>query len=235
MTVKEVMVQLKAMGTEQTRKTFARHGAPKNMYGVKVGDMKKIQKKVKKDHQLAIGLYDTGNPDAMYLAGLIADESKITKKELDNWAKGAPWHMISEYTVPWIAADSPHGFAMGKKWIKSKKEHIAAAGWATLASVASVSLDENLDIDAYSDWLDFIQENIHDAQNRVRYTMNGFVIAVGSYIPKLHAKSMKVANKIGKVDVNVGDTACKVPLASQYLKKMKDSGRLGKKRKMARC
>ena len=73
MTAKDVLAQLKALGTEQTKKTHMRHGAKEPFYGVKVADLKVLQKKIKTDHALALELYDTGNSDAMYLAGLIAD------------------------------------------------------------------------------------------------------------------------------------------------------------------
>jgi 3-methyladenine DNA glycosylase AlkD len=98
-TVDDVMRELERLGSEQTRKTFARHGAPlENMYGVKVGDMKTIMKKIKGNQSLAMELYDTGNADAMYLAGLVADGSQMSKKNLETWAKNASWQMISEYT-----------------------------------------------------------------------------------------------------------------------------------------
>ena len=78
-TVAEVMSELKKMGTEQTRKTFARHGAPLDkMFGVKVGDMKLILKKIKGNQSLAMDLYATGNSDAQYLAGLVADGAKMS-------------------------------------------------------------------------------------------------------------------------------------------------------------
>ena len=54
------------------------HGAKEPFFGVKVGDLKKILKKTKKNHELSLELYKTGNSDAMYLAGLMADEKKIT-------------------------------------------------------------------------------------------------------------------------------------------------------------
>ena len=121
------------------------------------------------------------------------------------------------------------------KWIKTKKETTAAAGWATLSSVASVWSNEDLDVKAYSELLDQVAKTIHDQENRVKYTMNNFVIAVGSYIPKLTAKAEKIAAKIGKVEVFMGKTACKVPFAPDYIQKVKDRGSIGKKRKMARC
>ncbi len=235
MTAKEVMAELKKLGSEQTRKIYINHGAKGEFFGCKVGDLKKIQKKVKTDHQLAMDLWDTGNGDARYLAGLIADKEAVTKKELNKWVKESEWSWNSEYTVPWLAADSKHGFDLGLKWIKTKKETTAAAGWATLSSVASVWANEDLDVKKYSELLDEVAKNIHSQENRVKYTMNNFVIAVGSYIPKLTSKAEKIAAKIGKVEVFMGKTACKVPLAKDYIKKVKDRGSIGKKRKMARC
>jgi len=235
MTVKEIMSELKSYGHEGTKKTLSKHGAKEPFFGVKVQDLKKILKKTKKNHELSLGLYETGNSDAMYLAGLMADETKISKKDLEKWVKEAYWSYLSEYTVPWLASETPHGLALGQKWLKSKKENIASSGWATLSNYISITPNEELDTITYSDLLDHVEKNIHDAQNRVKYTMNGFVIAVGSYIPSLTKKAQKVAKKIGKVSVEMNGTACKVPLATDYIQKIIDKDRVGKKRKMSRC
>lgn len=235
MTLKEVMTELEQYGNQATKNVFLKHGAKEPFFGVKVGDMKKIQKKIKTDHPLALELYATGNSDAMYLAGLIADAGQVTKKELNDWVKKASWYMISEYTVPWLAADSPHGEALGLQWIDSKDEMIASAGWSALSSWISVRDNEEINTARYEKLLDRVQKEIHDSANRVRYTMNGFVIAVGSFIPELTAKAKEVAVAIGKVDVEMGGTACKVPPAKIYIEKVESKGRIGNKRKMARC
>lgn len=235
MTTASILEQLAAMGSEQTRKTFKNHGAPDSMFGVKVGDLKTIVKKVKKNHELSLELYATGNSDAQYLAGLIADEKRITAADLQHWAEGATWYMLSEYTVPWVAAESPHGWQLALQWIESDQEKIAGCGWATLNNWVSLRPDETLDIPALSQLLDRVSDNIHPAQNRVRYVMNGFVIATGCYVAPLHEKAKAVAQQIGKVSVNVGNTACKVPFAPDYIQKVEEMGRVGVKRKMARC
>jgi len=86
MELNEIMQYLQEKGSAQTLKTFVRHGAPmSNIYGVKVGDLKPLVKKIKKNHELSMALFQTGNSDAMYLAGLIADETKISKSELILW------------------------------------------------------------------------------------------------------------------------------------------------------
>lgn len=235
MTANEVLKQLEEFGNENTKKTLLKHGAKEPFFGVKVADLKKILKKTKKNHELSLELFKTGNSDAMYLAGLMADETKITEKQLDEWADQAYWYYLSEYAVPWVAAETPFGFNLGLKWIKSDKERIASAGWATLAYYAGVNEDDELDIETYSQLLDTVGGTIHSAPNRVRYVMNGFVIAVGAYIKGLTEKSKEIAASIGKVDVDVGGTACKVQLAFDYIKKVEVKGAVGKKRKTARC
>lgn len=235
MTLEESLKELESYGDEVIKKIYLSHGIKEPLFGVRVQDLKKIVKKVKKNHELSLALYDTGNYDAMYLAGLIADENKISKKDLKKWVENSASSENSEYTVAWVAAESKYGYELGLEWIESSEELIATAGWSTLSNYAAITPDEELDIDTYSKLLDRIENGIHNAPNRVRYTMNGFVIAVGSYIIELDKKAIRVANNIGKVKVNIGKTACKVPLAIDYIKKVKEKGKQGRKRKMARC
>ena len=146
MTKDQVMSELKKKGSESVKKIFLNHGANEPMYGVKVADLKVIQKKVKKDHELAMGLFATGNYDAMYLAGLVADESKMSKNDIQQWAEKSHSHGISEYTVAWVAAESEYGWELGIKWIDSPKERIASAGWNTLSGVIAMKPDNELDM-----------------------------------------------------------------------------------------
>jgi 3-methyladenine DNA glycosylase AlkD len=234
-TVSDVMTQLKKKGSEQTRKTFRRHGAPENMFGVKIGDLKVIAKQIKGNQELACQLYDTGNTDAMYLAGIVADGSQMTKRQLQSWATKANWHMIAEYTVPGVATESPHARDLALKWIDAKKPAVASAGWCTYAGIVTVTPDKQLDLDEIRELLNRVVEQIGDAPDRVRYTMNGFVIAVGCYVKPLLKAAKAAAKKIGQVSVDMGDTACKVPLATEYIKKIEDMGRVGKKRKTIKC
>ena len=234
-TVTQVMKSLKAKGSEQTRKIFQRHGANGDLFGVKVADMKVIAKTIRGDQDLACELYDTGNYDAMYLAGMVADGRQMTKRQLDAWARKADWQMIAEYTVPWVASESPHGRDLALKWIEAKKEHVAAAGWNTYAGIVATVPDDELDLKEVQALLKRVEKQIDSAVNRVRYCMNGFVIAVGSYVAPLQKQAKATAKAIGKVEVDMEGTACKVPLATEYIAKVEKAGRAGKKRKTIRC
>lgn len=234
-TVKQVMAALKKKGSAQTRKSLVRHGAPDNLFGVKVADLKSIAKDMKGNHELACELYETGNYDAMYLAGIVADGTRMTKQELESWAKLAPCGMISEYAVPWVATESRHARSLAMKWIKSRSESIACTGWCTYGGVIATRPDTELDMAEIQSLLDRIVERIDSSPNKVRYTMNGFVIAVGAYVQPMLKAAKQAATEIGKVSVDMGDTACKVPLATEYIAKIEASGRVGRKRKTVRC
>ena len=187
------------------------------------------------DYQLAKDLYATGNADAMYLAGLIADDTKMTEADLQTWAEQAVSNNICEYTVPWVAAGSHHGFKIAVQWIESEEAHIASAGWSTLSNIPAIKADADLDIAAYKKLLHRVVKTIHTADNRVRMKMNGFVIAVGSYIVPLTDEAMAAAARIGKVHVDMNGTACKVPDIAEYINKVKAKGGLGKKKKTVKC
>ncbi|MGE3777785.1 MAG: DNA alkylation repair protein, partial [Pirellulaceae bacterium] len=172
--------------------------------------------------------------DAMYLAGLIADDERMTKKDLRKWAKKA-CRPLAGYTVPSVAAGSPHAVELAREWIASDTELITVAGWATFSCLVSVRPDDELDLAELRKLLRHVRKSIHQAPNYVRYEMNGFVISVGSYVTSLTELTKEVGDAIGRVSVDMGNTACQVPFAPDYIRKVEQHGSLGKKRKSAKC
>jgi 3-methyladenine DNA glycosylase AlkD len=211
------------------------HGVQEPAFGVKIEELKKIQKRIKKDYELALELYDTGIYDAQYLAGLIADEAKMTKKDLRNWLANSNCSVVCGATVAAVAAESKHGWELALEWIDSTKENVAGTGWDTLAHLVGIKDDAELDLPQLKKLLQQVEKKIHAAPNRVRYSMNGFVIAAGCFVKPLTEAAKKAAEKIGVVTVDMGKTACKVPYAPDYIKKVEMRGTIGKKRRSARC
>ena len=236
MTAKDIVAELKKFANAQTKKTWMNHGAQEPCLGVKIEDMKKIQKRVKMDYQLALDLYDTGIADAMYLAGLIADDAKMTKNNLQKWVENAScaggW--VAEFTVPWVASASPHGREMALKWIESKDEAIASAGWQTYSSLVAIKEDADLDLAEIESLLERVAKSIHQQPNRVKYVMNSFVIAVACRVKPLHTLAVDTATGIGKVAVDLIG-ACKIPFAPDHIKKFEARSAIGKKRKSPKC
>src|SRR5204863_8692848 len=146
MTAADIVAELKPLGKESYKKVLLNHGIQEPVFGVSIEQLKKIQKRIKNDYQLALDLYDTGIYDAMYLAGLIADDQKMTRDDLRKWLVKANSGAICDYTVPWVAAESQHRRELALEWIESKQEKAASAGWATLSSLVAITDDANLDM-----------------------------------------------------------------------------------------
>jgi 3-methyladenine DNA glycosylase AlkD len=230
----EALGLLRAKAAPNIRAIFQRHGAPDNVLGVKVGDLKVVLKEAGKDDALARALWDSGVGDARYLAGLMIDPKKMDAALIQRWADEADWTMLSESTVPWVAAESPHGLALARRWVDDPRPAVAAAGWATWSCLVSMLPDAGLPLDELRALLDRVATGVHHAPNRVRYCQNSFVISVGVYVAPLRDAALAVADQIGPVHVDMGETACDVPLARPYVEKSLARGE-PKKKKTVRC
>jgi 3-methyladenine DNA glycosylase AlkD len=235
MTAKAILDELKPLGRDGYKKILFNHGVKEPCFGVKIEDLKKIQKRIKKDYRLALDLYDTGNYDAMYLAGMIADDAQMTKKDLQRWVKNAYGGSLCGTTVSTVAAGSPHGWELALEWIESKDKCVATTGWATLCHIVSITPDEELDLTELKRLLQRVQKTIHQSPDDVRYTMNSFIIAVGSYVRSLTDTALQIAEHVGAVTADLGNNACEIPFAPDYIRKVQARGDIGKKRKSAKC
>jgi hypothetical protein len=235
MTAQQILSEIEPLGTEGYRRVMRNHGVTGPLFGVKIEDLKKYQKAIKKDYQLALDLFDTGVYDAIYLAGLIADESKMTKDDLRGWLNRATSDVVAEFAVAWVAAEGAHGWDLALEWIDSAEEKAVVVGWGTLSSLFAVKEDAQLDIPALRGWLGRVSATIHEQPDRVRYKMNGFVIALGSYVRELSDEALHAGEEIGTVKVDMGNTSCGVPFSPDYIRKVASKGRVGKKRMSARC
>ena len=236
MTAKEILAELKPLGSESYKKMlFKNYGVKEPCFGVKIGDLKKIEKRIKRDSQLALDLYDTRNYDAMYLAGLIADDARMTKKDLQRWVEKAYAGSLPGATVAWVAAGSPHGRELALEWIESRQPMVACAGWSTLSHLVALKDDAELDLPELKRLLQRVKKTIHKAPDVVRYGMNGFIIAVGGYVKALTDLAIRTGEAIGPVIADLGNNNCEVPFAPDYIRKVEQHGNLGKKRKTVKC
>ena len=212
----QVMKQLKALGTAQNRKVYTRHLGPVDMFGVSYANLVKLKRQIKVDHELAEQLWDTGNLDARVLATMIADPAQMTARKLEAWVKVAD-NRGTASALSNLAAESPVAFKRMEKWTKSKNEWISVTGWHVLASLAREN--EDLSDGVLGGYLERVEAEIHGAKNYTRYAMNNALISIGIRNPKLRKKAMAAAKRIGKVEVDHGQTGCKTPDAVPYITK----------------
>ena len=215
MKLTEAMEQLEAFGSEQTRKTWCRHGAAEPMFGVKFGDLTKLQKQIKVDHALAAELWRTGNHDARLLACMVADAAAVTEKELKAWASEVKDSSTAEALAA-FASRTPMAAKIREVWLADSK--MRRAGWSMVGHCAKegISLDEA----AALGYIKRIEADIHGAENWTRRTMMYVLIGIGGRSAALRKAAEAAIKRIGPVTFDPGNTACEFPDAIPYIAKM---------------
>jgi 3-methyladenine DNA glycosylase AlkD len=216
MTKMEAMKELRANGSAQTRKICRSHGIRGDLFGVSYAVLGRMKKKIKVDQPLAEQLSATGNHDARVLATLIADQTTISVRTLNAWAKDLNSRHLAA-ALSNVAAEAPSAKKQMEKWTAAKNEMIGCAGWHTLASMARQ--DTGLPDAYFEKFLGIIESKIHSGKNWVKYAMNNALINIGTRNPKLERKTIAAAKGIGRVEVDHGETGCKTPDAVPYIKK----------------
>ena len=213
-----VLRELKAAGTAQNQKVYARHGVKGPMFGVSYAALGKLKKQIGTDHRVAEGLWDSGVHDARVLACMIADPAEATRANLNDTVRQIDNYVLSDAFSSFVAR-TPLALDRAMKWKDAKAEFTAAVGWNVIASLA---LDDSNDLDTafFEDRLREIEAGIGDAKNRTRHSMNQALIAIGSRSKGLRRKAEAAAKRIGTVVVDHGETSCKTPAATPYLAKV---------------
>lgn len=217
-----VMRELESLGTAHTRKSYLSRGVREPLFGVATGAMKPLKKQIGVDQALADRLWDSGNYDAMYFAGMIADVETMTEADFDRWIDDAYGPMLSDFVVSVTLAESDLGQSVANRWIRSGDENRAAAGWSCYEWMLGWRPDGYFEPETIRELLDLAASSIDEASPRLKRAMNSFIAAVGvSYLP-LHEEALKTAEDLG-----LG--------AAEQIRKAADKGRIGFKRRAVRC
>lgn len=213
----DVLATLSKLGKPQTATIYKRYGSGDNVFGVLTSEIGKLQKKIKTDHALAMQLWKTGNAEARALALQVADPVKITRHEADRLLKDGPVRFVGWY-LSGLVSRSPVAEDTMRAWMKSPDEYSREMGYQVLAKRLKDDADSVSDADAEK-VLKTIEKEIHRSPNWARYAMNVALISIGTYKTALRQKAIDAARRIGKVDVDHGETSCKTPDAASYIEK----------------
>ncbi|GGG16391.1 DNA alkylation repair protein [Paenibacillus abyssi] len=235
MNVETVMQELESLSKERMKKRYVSNGAREPLFGVATGEMKPMAKKIKKNQSLAEQLYNTGNYDAMYFAGVIADPKVMIEEDFERWIDSAYFFMLSDYVVAVTLAETDIAQEVADKWIASGEELRMSAGWSCYCWLLGSRKDDEFSESKIANMLEMVQNTIHDSPERTKYAMNNFIYTVGvSFLP-LHDKAVDTAKAVGPVEVNLNKAKGKFLLASENIQKAVDKGQVGFKRNYVRC
>lgn len=224
MTLNEVMKALEALHSDRMMKYYISQGAREPLFGAATGAMKPLAKQLKNDQEMAEALYATGNYDAMYLAGMIANVSLMQPEDFDRWMKTAYFHMISDFIVAVTLSETSFAQEVADRYIQHTEDLVQSAGWSTYEWLLGSRKDIEFDVEKIQKYLNDIEKTYHEKPDRTQHAMKRFLTAVGvSYAP-LHTAALETAKRVP--NLNTVATA---------IEKEAAKGRVGFKRKHVRC
>ena len=193
MNLNEILARLESLGDDARRAHNTKAGAPDNQFGVKLGDLRAMAKKIKTDHELALQLWDTGNVEVQLLATLIIKPASLSAGELDKLTRSTTCRQVAEWLNSYVVAQHPEKESLREKWMKAKDPWAARAGWNLTASRVTKNAD-GLDLPAL---LDRIEKEMPKAKPQVQWTMNNTLAAIGIHHSKLRKRAVAIGEKIG--------------------------------------
>jgi len=230
-----VMRDLEALGTAHTKKSYLSRGVREPLFGVATGAMKPLKKQIGIDQALAEALWNTGNYDAMYLAGMIADVAAMCEADFERWMDGAYGPMLSDFVVAVTLAESELAQVIANRWVRGDDAIRAAAGWACYEWLLGWRPDTYFDPETIHELLELMVATVRRSSPHVKRNMNSCLVAIGiSYLP-LHQEALAAANAIGTVEVEADGVLKTLKSASEQIRAAEAKGRLGFKRRAVRC
>ena len=196
MTVKETLAKLESMGDEKRRAFNVKNGAGKmKQFGVAMGDLRTLAKKIKTDHELALQLWKTGNIDAQLLAILLMKAKSLSAAELDKMVRAARFAWVADWLNAYIVKEQPPADkeTLRIKWMEDDDGWAARAGWNLTASMINKNAD-GLNLEAL---LDRIEKEMPKAPPETKWTMNNTLAAIGIHHAKHRQRAIAIGAKIG--------------------------------------
>ena len=192
MTLNETLKQLKALGTEKVRAQNTKGGAGDNQFGVSLGDIRVLAKKIRTNHDLALSLWNTGNVDAQFLATLLIQPKKLAARELDRMVRSLTFVRVADWLNAYVVRQHPDKEALRQEWMAADDRWAARAGWDLTAERVGKSPD-GLDVPAL---LARIESEMAGAEPEVQWTMNNTLAGIGIHFPKHRKRAIAIGEKL---------------------------------------
>lgn len=217
MNTQDILDQLKALGDPARLAHNVRAGAPKNQFGVKLGDIRAIAKKLKTNHELGLKLWDTANVEAQLVATLILKPKTLTPDQLDALTRSTTCTQVADWLNAYVVAQHPGKDALREKWMAAKDRWAARAGWNLTASRINKGEADDLDLPAL---LDRIEKEMPKAKPEVQWTMNNTLAAIGIHHAGLRKRAVAIGEKIGLYRDWPVSKGCIIPFVPVWVEAM---------------
>lgn len=209
-----VMHQLQTWGSESTRRIYQRQGAGEPLFGVTLGNLRGLARRLKTRHDLALELWATQNVDARILATMLMDPGRLAAEDLEAMLQSLTYFRLVDELVFNVVARSPHADALRERWTRAPGELSGRAGWNLLIHRVLSGQTADLDLDAI---LRQIEAEILHAPLRRQETMNRCLVEIAVHQPHLTRRCLDLGERLGRFDTRPVPKGCVSSYAPEWI------------------
>jgi 3-methyladenine DNA glycosylase AlkD len=216
MTLEATLTELEALGNEKMRAQNAKNGAGDNQFGVRLGELRKLAKKIKTNHELALALWETQNIDARLLAILLVKPKALSSSELDRMVRSVTFVQVADWLNAYVVKKHPDKETLRQEWMSAEDPMAARAGW-NLTSERVVKSPEGLDLPTL---LDRIESEMGTADPEIQWTMNFCLAEIGIHFPDHRERAIAIGETLGIYRDYPVSKGCTSPFAPIWINAM---------------
>ena len=199
MTAAEVIKELKQHYNPQNLEGMARYGINvEKAFGVNVPVMRSLAKRIGKNHELALELWQSGYHEARHIASMIDDPKLVTKSQMNRWVRDFKSWDICDGTCSNLFRKTPFAIEKILEWSKKKEEFVRRAGFSLLCYVAVH--DKKREDKEFLQFFPLIKKHSLDERNFVKKAVNWSLRQIGKRSKYLNKEALKLAYDIQKLD-----------------------------------
>lgn len=214
--LKETLAELEALGHEKVRKQNRKQGAGDKQFGVKLGDIRKMAAKIKRNDPLADALWESENLEARLLAILLIKPDKLSRNTVEQMVKSVNCVQLADWLNGYLVKNHPEKEVLRQAWMQENHPWAARAGWS-LTSERIAKNPEGLDLPAL---LDRIAAEMGEAVSEVQWTMNFCLAGIGIHFPQHREQALAIGEKLGIYRDYPVSKGCTSPFAPIWINAM---------------
>jgi 3-methyladenine DNA glycosylase AlkD len=217
MTLAATLAKLEALGNESVRRRNLKRGAGDTpQFGVQLGDIRKVAKEIRTNHELAMELWATGNIDARQLAILLLVPKRLSRSELDSMVRNPGFVQVFDWLDSYVVRKHPEKEALRCEWMSDPDPSAARAGWSLTAE--RIGKDpEGLDLPAL---LDRLEAELADAPPEAQWTMNNSLAGIGIHFAEHRDRALEIGEALGVYRDYPTPKGCTSPFAPAWITEM---------------
>jgi len=197
--VDRLLSELRALGSEKDRAGMARFGINADRaFGVSMAALRSIAKRLGRDHDIALRLWDTDIHEARILAVLVADPKQVTTELMDDWAADFDSWDLCDQACMKLFVKTPFVEQQVNIWATDERTFVRRAAFALIAS-AAVHMKTAGD-EVFLPMLDLVERHAGDERNFVRKAVNWALRQIGKRNLALHAPALALAERLAASD-----------------------------------